>query len=53
MGIRFVEVKCPHWDRVSKEQVAFIQVAEEQGVNTKIAEWDSHFLEKKRDESHR
>ena len=40
LGIRFVEVKCPHWDKVSKEQSDFIQVAKEQGVSTKIAEWE-------------
>ena len=40
LDIRFIEVKCPHWDRVSKEQVEFIQIAEEQGVNTKIVEWE-------------
>ena len=40
LDIRFVEVKCPQWDRVSKEQVEFIRIAEQQGVNTKIMEWE-------------
>ena len=39
-GIRFIEVKCPHWDRVSAEQIEFIRIAGEQGVNTKIVEWE-------------
>ena len=38
--VRFVEVKCPHWDRPSAEQLKFLGAAEEQGVATSIAEWE-------------
>jgi hypothetical protein len=39
-AIRFVEVKCPHWDRPSQEQLKFLAAAEERGVATSIAEWE-------------
>ena len=38
--IRFVEVKCPHWDRAFPEQLKFMHVAEENGIGTKIVEWE-------------
>jgi len=38
--IRFVEVKCPHWDRVSAEQDCFITASSAVGVSTKIVEWE-------------
>lgn len=31
-SVRFVEVKCPHWDRPSEEQLRFLRVAEAAGV---------------------
>ena len=40
--IRLVEVKCPHWDKPSKEQEMFLQVAESTGVSAKIVEWEFH-----------
>lgn len=39
-ALRFVEVKCPHWDRVSPNQQYFIQVAQSLGVPTKVVEWE-------------
>ena len=36
---RLVEVKCPAWDRPSKEQLRFIEVAGERGIETSIVEW--------------
>ncbi len=36
---RLVEVKCPDWDKPSKEQGAFIQVASQLGIETSIVEW--------------
>jgi hypothetical protein len=38
-NIRFVEVKCPHWDRIREGQREFIQQAKSIGINTKILEW--------------
>lgn len=38
--IRFVEVKCPHWDRPSAEQKKFISAAESEGIAAKIVEWE-------------
>jgi VRR-NUC domain-containing protein len=38
-SFRFVEVKCPRWDRLGKEQIAFIAHAKEKGIGTTIAEW--------------
>jgi hypothetical protein len=40
MSIRFVEVKCPHWDFLSKEQNYFINAANKQGIATSIVEWE-------------
>lgn len=38
--IRFVEVKCPHWDRPSKAQLLFARLAEARGVETEAVEWE-------------
>ena len=38
--LRLVEVKCPHWDRPSVEQVEFMRVAATMGIPTSIAEWE-------------
>jgi hypothetical protein len=38
--VRLIEVKCPHWDRPSREQIAFIEAAAELGIETAIAEWE-------------
>lgn len=38
--IRFVEVKCPHWDKPSKEQLRFLIEADRRGIPTLIAEWE-------------
>jgi hypothetical protein len=35
-----VEVKCPHWDRTSKEQDKFIKTAMSLGLDVKIIEWE-------------
>jgi len=36
---RFVEVKCPLWDRPSKEQNEFMAYARSYGVAAEIVEW--------------
>jgi VRR-NUC domain-containing protein len=36
---RLVEVKCPEWDKPSKDQRRFIEVASELGIDTSIVEW--------------
>jgi len=38
--IRFVEVKCPHWDKPTVEQLEFAELAKKQGILTKIVEWE-------------
>jgi hypothetical protein len=38
--IRFVEVKCPLWDKVRAGQEEFIKIANEMGLFVKIAEWE-------------
>jgi hypothetical protein len=38
--IRLVEVKCPHWDRPSLQQDAFMGVAARRGIPTKVVEWE-------------
>ena len=38
--MRFIEVKCPHWDRPSQEQNKFISAAESSGISAEIAEWE-------------
>lgn len=37
---RLVEVKCPHWDKLSAEQERFIGVARRRGISTHVAEWE-------------
>lgn len=39
-GMRLVEVKCPRWDKPSREQEKFMSVAAEVGIQTKIVEWE-------------
>lgn len=39
LEFRFVEVKCPVWDRPTKEQVEFMSYAESCGIATKISTW--------------
>lgn len=39
-SIRFVEVKCPKWDRQSTAQRRFAMLARERGFGVDIAEWD-------------
>jgi hypothetical protein len=36
---RFVEVKCPLWDRPSNEQNEFMAYARSRGVSAEIVEW--------------
>jgi hypothetical protein len=38
--LRFIEVKCPHWDRLSPEQVSFFEAAKSLGIATAIEEWE-------------
>ena len=38
--MRLVEVKCPHWDKLSREQRIFLQVAEEMGIESSVVEWE-------------
>jgi hypothetical protein len=38
--VRFVEVKCPHWDRPSDAQLYFHRAAETAGCSVKIVEWE-------------
>ena len=38
--VRLVEVKCPHWDKPSREQRIFLQVAEEMGLESSVVEWE-------------
>ena len=37
---RFIEVKNPHWDRPSREQVQFLSAAKARGISTAIVEWE-------------
>ena len=38
--IRFVEVKCPHWDKLTLEQKRFAKHAARKKIMTSIAEWE-------------
>ncbi len=38
--VRFVEVKCPHWDTPSEEQIHFMNVARKNGTEVSIVEWE-------------
>jgi len=37
---RLVEVKCPHWDKLTEEQEQFLRVAKLIGVPTSTVEWE-------------
>lgn len=39
-SVRFVEVKCPHWDAPTPEQMEFLAAAREVGIEVRIAEWE-------------
>jgi hypothetical protein len=39
-GMRLVEVKCPRWDKPSREQEKFMSVAAAAGIRTKVVEWE-------------
>lgn len=39
-SIRLVEVKCPHWDTVSREQECFMFAAAALGIPAKTMEWE-------------
>lgn len=39
-SIRFVEVKCPHWDKPTAEQIRFAELAEQKGIANEIIEWE-------------
>jgi hypothetical protein len=38
--LRLVEVKCPHWDRPSRQQDLFMGVAARRGIPTEVVEWE-------------
>ena len=38
-AFRFVEVKCPLWDRPTKQQYQFMAFAASEGIETMISEW--------------
>lgn len=38
--VRFVEVKCPHWDKPTREQEMFFKAAGDAGIDSKIIEWE-------------
>lgn len=38
--IRLIEVKCPHWDRPSHDQQAFMRVAAWRRIPTEVIEWE-------------
>lgn len=37
---RFIEVKCPHWDRVLPHQTQFIVAANAMGMSSEVVEWE-------------
>ena len=39
-SMRFIEVKCPHWDRPSNEQLKFLDAAAKSGYSVAIEEWE-------------
>ncbi len=39
-SVRFVEVKCPHWDSPSAEQQVFLTEAARHGSPSSIVEWE-------------
>ena len=40
LRLRFIEVKCPRWDKLTKEQQQFMRVAKLNGISVKIVEWE-------------
>lgn len=38
--VRFIEVKCRHWDRPSSEQRKFRAAASERGIPASVYEWE-------------
>jgi len=38
--VRFIEVKCPHWDSPSDEQLRFLRVAEAMNCPISVVEWE-------------
>jgi hypothetical protein len=38
--VRFIEVKCPHWDSVTNEQRRFADLAAERGIGAEVVEWE-------------
>ena len=40
LSVRFVEVKCLHWDSPTSEQDVFFGAASNKGFEGKIAEWE-------------
>lgn len=39
-NIRFIEVKCPHWDKPSMEQDVFLEEIQNIGLSAIIIEWE-------------
>lgn len=37
--IRLIEVKCPAWDRLTADQVSFLNAARELGIDAEVREW--------------
>ena len=42
-SVRFVEVKCPHWDAPTPEQDTFLSLVRYKGLQGKVVNWE--FLE--------
>ncbi len=38
--VRFIEVKNPHWDQPTPEQLYFADVAAGRGIRTEVIEWE-------------
>ena len=38
--VRFIEVKCPHRDRLTPEQRAFADIARQLYIDTDVVEWE-------------
>jgi len=38
-SVRFVEVKCPDWDRVSAAQLRVHEICRSMGCEVKVEEW--------------
>jgi hypothetical protein len=38
--IRFIEVNCPHWDKITVEQQRFAELAKERGKLKEVIEWE-------------